>query len=79
MSPETVGVLVIISVFILMFLRVPIVLSMAMPAFFAIMYLKNEKVLFTAIESIAWDRSYNYTLSTIPLFVLMGQFLFQAG
>ncbi|MER2111053.1 MAG: TRAP transporter large permease [Solibacillus isronensis] len=79
MSPETVGVLVIISVFILMFLRVPIVLSMAMPAFFAIMYLKNEKVLFTAIESIAWDRSYNYTLSTIPLFVLMGQFLYQAG
>lgn len=79
MSIETVGVLVIVAVFVLMFLRVPIVLSMAMPAFIAILYLKNEKVLFTAIESVIWDRSYNYTLSTVPLFVLMGQLLFTAG
>lgn len=74
-----VGVVVILSVFILMFLRVPIVLSMAIPAFIAILYLKSEVALFAAIESIIWDRSSNYTLSTIPLFVLMGQFLFSAG
>ena len=79
MSIETVGIIVILAVFILMFLRVPIVLSMAVPAFIAILYLKNEKVLFTAIESVIWDRSYNYTLSTVPLFVLMGQLLFTAG
>lgn len=79
MSMEMVGVIVIIAVFVLMFLRVPIVLSMAIPAFIAIFYLKNEVALFTAIESIIWERSNNYTLSTIPLFVLMGQFLFTAG
>ncbi len=79
MSTEIVGILVIIAVFILMFLRVPILLSMAIPAFVAILYLKNENVLFTAIDSIIWDRSSNYTLSTIPLFVLMGQLLFAAG
>lgn len=79
MSMEMVGVVVILSVFILMFLRVPIVLSMALPAFIAILYLKTEVALFAAIESIIWDRSSNYTLSTIPLFVLMGQFLFSAG
>ena len=79
MSTETVGIIVIIAVFLLMFLRVPIVLSMAIPAFLAILYLKSEATLFTAIESIIWERSYQYTLSTIPLFVLMGQFLFTAG
>lgn len=79
MSMEAVGVIVILSVFLLMFLRVPIVLSMGIPAFIAILYLKNEQTLFAAIESIIWERSYNYTLSTIPLFVLMGQFLFTAG
>lgn len=79
MSVETVGIIVIIVVFILMFLRVPIVLSMGIPAFCAILYLKNEVALVAAIESIIWERSYNYTLSTIPLFVLMGHFLFTAG
>lgn len=79
MSMETVGIIVILSVFLLMFLRVPIVLSMAIPAFAAILYLKSEVALFAVIESIIWDRSNNYTLSTIPLFVLMGQFLFIAG
>jgi len=76
---ETVGVIVIIAVFLLMFLRVPIVLSMAIPAFIAILYLKSEATLITAIESIIWERSYQYTLSTIPLFVLMGQFLYTTG
>lgn len=79
MSMETVGVIVIIAVFLLMFLRVPIVLSMAIPAFIAILYLKSEATLITAIESIIWERSYQYTLSTIPLFVLMGQFLYTTG
>ena len=79
MSGEMVGIIVIICVFILMFLRVPIVLSMGIPAFIAILYLKSANTLYTAIESIIWDRSYNYTLSTIPLFVLMGQLLFSAG
>ena len=79
MSMEAVGVIVIVAVFTLMFLRVPIVLSMAIPSFLAILYLKSDITLFTAIDSIIWDRSYNYTLSTIPLFVLMGQLLFVAG
>ena len=79
MSMETVGIIVIIAVFLLMFLRVPIVLSMAIPAFIAILYLKSEATLITAIESIIWERSYQYTLSTIPLFVLMGQFLYTTG
>lgn len=79
MAMETVGIIVIAAVFILMFLRVPIVLSMALPAFVAILYLRSENTLFTAIESVIWEKSYHYTLSTIPLFVLMGQLLFAAG
>lgn len=79
MSLETVGILVIVTVFVLMFLRVPIVISMALPAFVAILYLKSDFTLYTVIESVIWDRSNNYTLSTIPLFVLMGQLLFVSG
>lgn len=79
MGVEMVGVLVILSVFILMFLRIPIVISMAIPGFLGLLYLKGETPLFAAIDSVIWQHSYHYTLSTIPLFVLMGQLLYKAG
>jgi C4-dicarboxylate transporter, DctM subunit len=74
-----VGVLVILSVFLLMFLRVPIVISMAIPGILGLLYLKGEIPLYAAIDSVIWQHSYHYTLSTIPLFVLMGQLLYKAG
>jgi C4-dicarboxylate transporter, DctM subunit len=76
---ETVGVIVILSVFILMFLRIPIVIAMAIPGFLGLLYLRGEVALFAAIDSVIWQHSYHYTLSTIPLFVLMGQLLYTAG
>lgn len=79
MSVESVGVIVIISVFVLMFLRIPIVIAMIVPAIIGIIYLKGWYTLFTAFESIVWYQSYNYTLTTIPLFVLMGNLLYTAG
>ncbi|MEW9673539.1 TRAP transporter large permease [Ammoniphilus sp. 3BR4] len=72
----TIGIIVLIAVFVLMFLRIPIAVSMAIPACLGIFALKGEKALFAAIESIIWEHSYSYTFSTIPLFVLMGQFLY---
>ncbi|MBD7936369.1 MULTISPECIES: TRAP transporter large permease [Cytobacillus] len=79
MDVTAIGVIVLVFVFILMFLRIPIVVAMAVPACIGILFLKSENALFTAIESIIWHHSYSYTLSTIPLFVLMGQFLYVAG
>jgi C4-dicarboxylate transporter, DctM subunit len=79
LAVETVGVIVILFVFLLMFLRVPIVIAMAIPAFIGLLYLRGEVALFAAIDSVIWQHSYHYTLSTIPLFVLMGQLLYTAG
>lgn len=73
---QAIGIYVLISVFLLMFLRVPIVASMAIPACIGILLLKSENTLFAVIESIIWEQSYNYTFSTLPLFILMGEFLF---
>lgn len=79
MSLEMIGLLVILLMFLLMFLRVPIAISMAVPAFIGILCVRDWKVLSTAIETIIWEQSFNYTLSTIPMFVLMGEFLFISG
>ncbi|MEC5424809.1 TRAP transporter large permease [Virgibacillus sp. C22-A2] len=79
MYNEMVGLIVILSVFTLLFLRIPIVISMAIPACIGILYLRGWETLSTVINSIIWTQSFNYTLSTIPLFVLMGQLLYAAG
>ena len=79
MALEMIGFLGILAMFLLMFLRVPIAIAMAVPAFIGILYVRDWKVLSTAIETLVWDHSFNYTLSTIPMFVLMGELLFVSG
>src|SRR5690625_7652547 len=79
MSVELVGFIGILLMFLLMFLRVPIAISMVIPALLGIIYLKGWKVFYTAVETIIWGHSFNYTMSTIPMFVLMGELLFAAG
>lgn len=79
MSIEFIGLLAIIGMLFLMAIRVPIAIAMAVPALIGIFYLKGLNPLLTAIESIIWTQSNNYTLSTIPMFILMGELLFVSG
>lgn len=79
MDIETIGLLGVLSMFVLMVLRVHIAIAMAIPALFGIFYLKGMGPLFAAIESNVWTQANNYTLSTIPMFILMGELLFVSG
>jgi C4-dicarboxylate transporter DctM subunit len=76
MTIETIGILVIIATLILMFLGIPITISMAVPAFIGIMYLRDFEAMFAVIESTAWQQMFSYGLSCVPLFMLMGDLLF---
>lgn len=79
MPVELIGFLGLLSMFLLMILRVPLSISMAIPAFIGILYLKGWVTLQTGIETIIWNHSYSYTLSAIPMFVLMGELLYTSG
>ncbi|MED4582804.1 TRAP transporter large permease [Brevibacillus choshinensis] len=79
MELEIVGLIGLIVMFVLMFLRVPIAVSMAVPAFMGVLYLRDGIVLDTVIKTIVWDHSFSYSLTTIPMFVLMGELLFVSG
>lgn len=79
MPTEIVGLIVILGVLFLMFLRIPIAIAMVIPAALGILYLRGIDTLLAAFNSIVWSQSFSYTLSTIPLFVLMGQLLFASG
>lgn len=79
MSNEVVGLIIIVLLFLLMFLRIPIAISMGVAAFIGIIYVKDFNTLVSAIESLVWDKSYTYSLSTIPMFILMGEMLSSSG
>jgi C4-dicarboxylate transporter DctM subunit len=79
MSPETIGVIGIIILFMLIALRIPIGIAMALVG-----YLGASSILGleagTAILGISpFDTAKSYTLSVVPLFVLMGLFASYSG
>lgn len=79
MAVEYVGLIGIGVMFLLMFLRVPIAISMSVPAIGGILYLKSFRTLSSVIESVVWNQSFSYSFSTIPMFVLMGELLYISG
>ena len=79
MSLEIIGLIVTMCSLALMFFRVPIAISLAVPAFIGILHLRDWTVLTTAIHTIVWHQSTSYILTTIPMFVLMGELLTATG
>lgn len=74
-----VGLVALALMLVLIFLKVPIAVSMLIPAALGITYLKGFSSFGAVVESIVWTQSFNHTLSTIPLFILMGYLLHSGG
>ncbi|USK68707.1 TRAP transporter large permease [Peribacillus asahii] len=79
MSVEVLGLLGIILMFVLMFLRVPIAISLIVPGLLGVLYIRGWASIEAALESIVWTHSFSYTFSTVPMFLLMGELLFISG
>lgn len=78
MSPIVVGVLGLVALFILMFLRMPIGLAMGLVGFLGIMQLTRAGVALSVLGSTPYSTSIIYIFSVFPLFLLMGQLAFVA-
>src|SRR5699024_12137358 len=53
--------------------------AMGCSAILGIMFLRGWKTTLSTVEAIVWSNSFSFTLTTIPLFIFMGQFLHSAG
>ncbi len=78
-SRITVGYIGIVILLILLALRTPIAFAMAGVGFLGLIYLSGMRAGFTALEIVPFTTTANYTLSCVPLFVLMGLFCFHSG
>lgn len=79
MSSEMIGILGIMVLFLLLFFRVYIGIAMAVVGFIGFSNLSGLKTALSLFGMIPYGTAAFYTLSVIPLFVLMGQFAFHSG
>ncbi|HBT20386.1 MAG TPA: C4-dicarboxylate ABC transporter permease [Peptococcaceae bacterium] len=68
-----------ILLFVLMFLGMPISFSMFIVGFLGLMLTVSPKAAFTVITADLWNEFSKYTMSVIPLYVLMGEIVFRTG
>jgi tripartite ATP-independent transporter DctM subunit len=77
----TEGLIGLAAMLVLMFARVPIALAMAIVGIVGYAYVRdwNWTVAFAVAQTKIYETGRNYTLSVIPLFILMGNFTTRAG
>jgi tripartite ATP-independent transporter DctM subunit len=79
MSDITVGVIGMGVLLILFFLRVPVAFSMAIVGFTGFAYLSGPEAGLSILARDIFEQFSSYSLSCIPMFILMGCFAFQTG
>jgi tripartite ATP-independent transporter DctM subunit len=63
----------------LTFLRLPIAFSMALVGFAGFAYIVSTSAALSMVGTVAYETGMSYTLSIVPLFILMGNFVTKAG
>ena len=76
MTPALLGFAVMLA---LAFARVPIALAMAITGFGGLAILKGVNPAMSSVAATLWESGFQITLSVIPLFILMGNFVTKAG
>jgi len=79
MNPETIGIIGIILLFFFMAFRMYIGVAMAVIGFAGVSLIVNLNAGLNILGMVPWAEGSSYTLSIIPLFILMGQFAFISG
>ena len=74
MNPLLVGLLGLVLLLTLLLLRMPIGLSMALTGFLGFCLLSTFNAGFSLLGLVTYQTASSYTLTVIPLFILMGQF-----
>jgi C4-dicarboxylate transporter DctM subunit len=79
MSPETIGILSIVVLFVLLFARLPVAFVMLVLGMAGIAYLKGATAMFTLTGQTIYYTFASYSLVVVPLFTWMGYIGFHSG
>ncbi|MCM3759873.1 TRAP transporter large permease [Alkalihalobacillus oceani] len=79
MSPELIGLLCIILLFVLLLLRVPVGMSLLLVGFLGYIAISNLSVANAQLGISGFGTASSHSLSVMPMFILMGLFLSFSG
>ncbi|MAD40236.1 MAG: C4-dicarboxylate ABC transporter permease [Tistrella sp.] len=79
MGPIETGIAGMVIMFVMIALRVPIALAMALVGAGGTVVLSGETILLRQLQTLAFDQFSLYDLSVVPFFILMGQFAGRSG
>ncbi len=79
MTPLTAGFIGIVFLFVLLFLGMPIGIAMGLVGFAGFAYLRGFEPALGVLSTVPYTTFASYTLTVVPLFILMGSFCFHAG
>jgi tripartite ATP-independent transporter DctM subunit len=67
------------AIFLLMALRIPIAVAMGVVGYLGLGFLRNFDMSLASVLDVVRSTGFSYTLSVVPLFILMGNFTARAG
>ena len=67
------------AIFLLALLRVPLAISMGVVGLAGITYVRGWEPALASTAQVVYETGFAYTLSVVPLFILMGNFVARAG
>ncbi len=67
------------AMLVLAFLRVPIAIAMGLIGFFGVWWMRGLNISLASATQVVYESGFQYTLSVVPLFILMGNFVTKAG
>jgi tripartite ATP-independent transporter DctM subunit len=79
LKTEAIGIAAIVSMVMLIFLRLPVAVAMIVPSMAAMYSMRGPKVVETIFATVPYDEVASWTLSVLPMFILMGLFLWKSG
>ncbi len=67
------------AMLVLSFLRLPIAIAMGVVGFFGLWWVRGLGPSMASVTTVAYESGFEYSLTVIPLFILMGSFVTRAG
>ena len=67
------------AMMMLAFMRVPIAIAMGLVGFFGLWWMRGIGPSMASATTVVYESGFQYTLSVVPLFILMGNFVTRAG
>ncbi len=79
MTPTAVGILGLVALVVLLFSGMPVGFTMALVGFVGFLFLLSGEAALSMVVIEAYSTFYSYSLTVIPMFILMGTFAYNFG